>query len=191
MTACRPGPGRSGLRPVPHSPITRPLPAHVSAPRKNFDRSGNFRGRFRVLGSQPSTRLHAPRRDHDRYHPRPAHHRDGLLHAAPAGAPASAAFAVAAHSIIVAIILAVGGVLTSALVALAREWFWLRALRQPARNLNRIHQLTSGSQSETERLMRLLQDAENNVLTARAANTGDGNRHRQHPAGSYHADQDR
>lgn len=104
---------------------------------------------------------------------------EGLLHAARAAAPASAAFGVASHSIIVAIAIAVGGVLTSAIAALAREWFWLRALRQPACNLNRIHQLTSGSQSETERLTKLITDAENNVLVARVAHKARTGRDRQ------------
>ena len=66
------------------------------------------------------------------------------------------------------------------LAALAREWFWYSALRRPARNLARIHQLTDGKKGETERLMRLIQDGENNVLTARTAASGHADR-RQAP----------
>ena len=91
----------------------------------------------------------------------------GLMHTAAAAAGASAAFT-AGHSTIAGIVIAAAGILPTGIAALAREWFWLRALRQPSRNLYRLAQLT-GSINETEELMRLLQAAENNVLTARAA----------------------
>jgi hypothetical protein len=91
-----------------------------------------------------------------------------LLTAGSAGAGASAA----GHNVTTGLIVAVAGILITGLTgltALAREWFWFSALRRPARNLARIRAVTQGSTKETERLMRLLQDAENNVLTARAA----------------------
>jgi hypothetical protein len=90
--------------------------------------------------------------------------------AASAGAGASVAFA-AGHNATACLIVAVAGIVISGLTALAREWFWFSALRRPARNLDRIHRLTPGRPEETEGLMRLLLDAENNVLTARAACT--------------------
>jgi hypothetical protein len=39
----------------------------------------------------------------------------------------------------------------------------------PARNLDRVHQITGGSLAETELYMKLLTIAENNVLAARTA----------------------
>ena len=90
-----------------------------------------------------------------------------LLTAGSAGAGAS----VAGHNVTVGLIVAVAGSIITGLTTLAREWFWFSALRRPARNLDRIRALTQGSTEQTERLMRLLQDAENNVLTARAACT--------------------
>jgi hypothetical protein len=93
-----------------------------------------------------------------------------LLPAGSASAGASVAFA-AGHNAPAGLIVAVAGILITGLTALAREWFWFSALRRPARNLDRICDLAQGSAAETERLMRLLQDAENNVLTARAACT--------------------
>lgn len=88
-----------------------------------------------------------------------------LLTAGSADAGASAA----GRNVTVGLIVAVAGIHISGLTALAREWFWFSALRRPARNLDRIRDLTQDSAEETERFMRLLQDAENNVLTARAA----------------------
>ena len=107
----------------------------------------------------------------------------GLLHSASAGTGVSGSFAAAGHNATAALIIAVAGILTVGLTALAREWFWIRALHQPVRNLSRIRQFTGSSTKETERLMRLLQDAENNVLTARVAcHTRDDNRQCQHRA---------
>lgn len=68
-------------------------------------------------------------------------------------------------------IVAAAGILVTGLTALVREWFWFSALRGPARNLDRIRAITQDP-AETERLMRLLQDAENNVLTARKKTAG-------------------
>jgi hypothetical protein len=93
----------------------------------------------------------------------------GLTHAASAGASAVAALTVSGHNTIAGITIGVTGIVATAIAAMAGEWFWLRAVRQPARNLDRVTQITSGSLAETERLMNLLTTAENNVLTARAA----------------------
>jgi hypothetical protein len=90
------------------------------------------------------------------------------LYALSAGTTASAVFA-AGHGVITGAIVAAAGIITTAIVTLGREYFWLRALRSPYRNLDRIHQLTGGSAEQTELLMRLLADAENNVLEARAS----------------------
>lgn len=107
----------------------------------------------------------------------------GLLHGASAGAGALASFAAAEHNAAAALIIAEAGILIAGLTTLAREWFWISALHRPVRNLSRIRQFTGSSTKETERLMRLLQDAENNVLTARAAcRTRDESRQRRHPA---------
>ncbi len=84
---------------------------------------------------------------------------------------ASAGASVAGHNVTAGLIVALAAILISGLTALAREWFWFSALGRPARNLDRIRDLTQSSAKKTERLMRLLQDAENNVLTARAACT--------------------
>ena len=100
-----------------------------------------------------------------------------LLPAASAGAGVTAAFTTAGHSAIVCITTAVA-IAVSGLAALAREWFWYSALRRPARNLDRLHQLTGQEISDTERLMRLVQDGENNVLTARAAASGHPRNHK-------------
>jgi hypothetical protein len=90
-----------------------------------------------------------------------------LLTAGSVGTGAS----VAGHNVTAGLIVAVAGILITGLTALAREWFWFSALRRPARNLDRIGDLAQGSAEETERFMRLLQEAENNVVTARAACT--------------------
>jgi uncharacterized membrane protein YhiD involved in acid resistance len=97
-----------------------------------------------------------------------------LLHTTAVGAAAAAG-----HSTIACMTLAAAMAIPG-LAALAREWFWYRALRRPARNLDRIHQLTNGKKGETERLMRMIQEGENNVLTARAAASGHAGR-RQAP----------
>jgi hypothetical protein len=108
----------------------------------------------------------------------------GARHAASAVAGASASLTIAENSTTAALIIVVAGILTAGLTALAREWFWISALHRPARNLSRIRQLAVGSAKETEQLMRLLQEAENNVLTARAAcQKQDLSRQHQHPAG--------
>jgi hypothetical protein len=108
----------------------------------------------------------------------------GALHAASAGAGASASLAAAEHGTTAALIIAVAGILTAGLTALVREWFWISALHRPTRNLIRIRQVAGSSTRETQRLMRLLQEAEGNVLTARVAcHTRDHSRQRQHPAG--------
>ena len=108
----------------------------------------------------------------------------GARHAASAGAGASASLTVAQHSTTAALIIVVAGILIAGLTALVREWFWISALHRPARNLSRIRQLAGSSAKETQRLMRLLQEAENNVLTARVAcHKQDHGRQRQHPAG--------
>jgi hypothetical protein len=103
-----------------------------------------------------------------------------LLHSASVGAGAAAAFTAAGRSTatFVALVTAIG---VSGLIALAREWFWLSALRRPTRNLYRIHELTGRKIGETERLMGLIQEGENNVLTARAAATASNcnNKHQQ------------
>jgi hypothetical protein len=90
------------------------------------------------------------------------------LHVLTAAATASAAFA-AGHGVITGAIIAVAGIITTVIATLGREWFWLLALRCPSRNLDHIHQLTGGSAEQTELLTRLLADAENNVLAARAS----------------------
>jgi hypothetical protein len=100
-----------------------------------------------------------------------------LLHTTAAGAGAMAALATAGHSAIVCTALA-AAITISGLASLAREWFWYSALRRPARNLKQVLQLTGGEKGETERLMRLLQDSENNVLTARAATSGHAGKRR-------------
>lgn len=104
-------------------------------------------------------------------HTDPARHSNitiGIAHAASASAGASFAFT-AEHSAIVGVIVAAAGIITTAIAALGREWFWLRALRRPGCNLDHAHNLAGGSITETERLMRLLADAENNVLAARGS----------------------
>jgi len=108
----------------------------------------------------------------------------GARHAASAVTGASASLTIAEHSTTAALIIVVAGILTAGLTALAREWFWISALHRPARNLSRIRQLTGSSAKETRQLMRLLQEAENNVLTARAAcHKHDHGPQRQNPAG--------
>lgn len=91
-----------------------------------------------------------------------------LLHSTAACAGVAAAFTTAGHSTTACMTLA-AAIAIPGLAALAREWFWYSALRRPARNLDRIHQLTNGKKGDTELLMRMIQDGENNVLTARAA----------------------
>jgi hypothetical protein len=100
-----------------------------------------------------------------------------LLHTTAASVGAMAALATAGHNAIVCIGLAIA-ITASGLTSLAREWFWYSALRRPARNLSQILQLTGGKKGETEQLMRLLEDAEDNVLTAYAEASGHaGKRH--------------
>lgn len=86
------------------------------------------------------------------------------LGAVPVGTAAGAGFAVGGYA---GIALGVTGVMAPVIAALVREWFWLRALRLPERNFDRVCRITSGSVAETERLMRLLNDAEGTVLAAR------------------------
>jgi hypothetical protein len=99
-----------------------------------------------------------------------------LLHTTVAGAGAAAAFTTAGHSTIACIALG-AAIAIPGLATLAREWFWYSALRRPARNLDRIRKLTNGKKGETEMLMRMILDGENNVLTARAAASGHTGRH--------------
>lgn len=99
-----------------------------------------------------------------------------LLHTVTVSTGGVVAVTAAGHStftfIALAIVIAVTG-----LPALAREWFWYTAIRRPARNLYRIHQLTGGKEEDTERLIRVIQDGENNVLTARAAASDRADKH--------------
>jgi hypothetical protein len=100
------------------------------------------------------------------------------MHTASAGAGAAVAFTAAGHSTLACVAL-VTLIAVSAVIRVAREWFWHRALNGPARYLFRVHRLTGGSTADTERLMRVVLEGESKVLTARiAADHGTG----RHPS---------
>lgn len=100
----------------------------------------------------------------------------GLMYTASAGVGATAMLAAAGHNTIACITL-VTVITVTAVTRLAPEWFWHRALNRPARHLYRIYQLTGGKAADTERLVRLVLEGERNVLTARAAASGDAGNH--------------
>jgi hypothetical protein len=88
-----------------------------------------------------------------------------LLAAGTAGC--QAAFTAAGHGP-AGIVLAVTAVLATAITVLGPEWFWLRALRQPGRDLRWLIKNKQPA-GDIEQLGKLLQSCQEKVLDVRAA----------------------